>query len=895
MRVGTGPVNPVIIAAADAGKYSPTQLGGKGANLARLAATGARIPAWFAITTDAFAAELAGVADKPAARVLAMAAQPCSAQLRQSVLAACRALPAGAMLAVRSSAADEDAASVSFAGMHESRLFVPAGEPVLDAVRAVWQSAYSDRALAYRQAQGLPLTGIRMAVIVQVMVDAASSGVVFTVNPASGNVSELMVCALWGLGEGLVSAGLDADTFIINKASLHINTTIADKAEQVTFAPGTGAGTTRGPVADQRQRIPCLTGQQLRELAKQALAIEQFFRRPQDIEFSFNLDGELFVLQTRPITTAGEYGPAAGNHLLWDNSNITESYSGITSPLTFSFIRRAYTIVYHCFSAVMGIDAATVRANRPVFENMLGMFRGQVYYNLLNWYRLIAMFPGFSYNRGFMESMMGVREAATLSDPAPAPTAWQRYAVELPRLLRLLLRSGWNFLRLRTLAAQFDANFDRHYQRWSGLDFRALPPHELARLYREMEDALLWHWRAPIINDFYVMIFYGILKKLCRTWCGDANGSLQNDLLCGEGGIESTVPARMLLDLARQVQGDPALRALLFTTPPEAMLAALDAQPEHAAFRAALDDYLARYGFRCMNELKLEEPPLKDRPNFLFTVLRNYCALDRPEALDAARIAAHEQQIRHAAETRVALSLSLPRRLLFARVLSAARSGVKNRENMRFARTRIFGLVRELFRALGDHFAAEEILAASDDIFYLTTDEIWDYIKGTAVTTDLRGLVTLRRNEFDAYRRETDRFPAERFSTYGMAYHRNRFRPATGPATIAPADGIMRGIGCSPGIVTTPVKVIMHPSDDMRLNGEILVAARTDPGWIPLYPAAAGLLVERGSILSHSAIVAREMGIPTIVGIPHLTKRLRSGQTVRMDGAAGTVELCDGR
>src|SRR6185436_5077259 len=223
-----------------------------------------------------------------------------------------------------------------------------------------------------------------------------------------------------------------------------------------------------------------------------------------------------------------------------------------------------------------------------------------------------------------------------------------------------------------------------------------------------------------------------------------------------------------------------------------------------------------------------------------------------------------EQEIRADAERRAFGALSPLRRLVFRFVLKRARIGVRNRENMRFARTRIFGLVREVVRAMGRRMSEEGILDAADDVFHLGLDELWDYVKGTALTTDLRGLAALRRKEFDEYRANPD--IDERFETWGMAYHRNRFR-ARRAASQAAGDGTLKGIACSPGVITGPVKVVHSPADDLRLNGEILVAARTDPGWVPLYPSISGLLIERGSILSHSAIVAREMGIPTIVGI----------------------------
>jgi phosphohistidine swiveling domain-containing protein len=889
-------------------------LGGKAANLARLEALGMAVPPWYAVTTLAFdrTLTLAGLSGRIAERLSRLhgpngedpeeLVRRVSSEIRSQILEAplppeieraigqahaARIGDAETLVAVRSSAADEDAAGESFAGLHDSFLFVKGREELLDAVRRVWASAFNERALAYRLAKGLPLDRIAVAVVVQRMIDARSSGVLFTANPNNGNVHEVVISALWGAGEGLVSAGLDADTWTVDKETLAVDEQIAEKQERLVLDRAAGRGLAREEVPAESRNLPSLSRAEVEETARAGLAIEQHYRKPQDIEFAIDAEGRLWILQARPVTTVDDVGPAAGNRLLWDNSNIIESYSGVTSPMTFSFIRRAYSIVYHVFSEVMGISPPVVRANRDVFDNMLGLFRGQVYYNLHNWYRLVRLFPGFNYNKSFMESMMGVREGlADGKEPAPV-TGLQRYTVELPALLRLVGRSTRNFWNIRRIVSDFEAHFRERYSKWSALDFRRMPPHELAALYRKMEEELLWEWKAPIINDFFVMVFYGTLKKLCVSWAGDEHGSLQNDLIAGEGGIESTEPTRMLLRMAAQARQDPELRALLLENPPEELARIVPALGN--GFSAEIARYLDLYGFRCVNELKLEEPSLRDRPAFLYQILRNYLAAEDPSALDVAAMEERERKIRAEAETRAFAAIRSPwKRRVFRQVLTNARLGVKNRENLRFARTRIYGLLRELLRALGEQFTAEGVLDAPDDIFYLEIDEVWDYIRGRAVTTNLKGLVTVRRAEFDAYRREADRIPADRFETFGLPYHHNSYRGRPQPVAVG-EDGLLRGIGCSPGVVTGAVKVLRTPSEDARLDGEILVAERTDPGWVPLYPSVSGLLIERGSILSHSAIVAREMGIPTIVGIAGLVGTLQTGQVVTMDGGAGTV------
>jgi pyruvate,water dikinase len=320
----------------------------------------------------------------------------------------------------------------------------------------------------------------------------------------------------------------------------------------------------------------------------------------------------------------------------------------------------------------------------------------------------------------------------------------------------------------------------------------------------------------------------------------------------------------------------------------------VSSDPQFAEFQQQFNEYLRLYGFRCMDELKLEEYSLRDRPHLVYQVLRNYLALNDAAAIDVAAMEQREQKVRREAEAKVQQALGgvlkWPKRFLFNAVLKRARLGVKNRENMRFARTRIYGLLRELLRALGNRLAEEQLLDEPQDVFYLTIDEVWDFVKGTAVTTNLRELARLRRKEFDGYRSPECPRPDDRFETYGMAYHRNALRNPK-QTVAAPQDGVLRGTGCSPGQKRGEVIVIADPRDDVKLSGEILVAERTDPGWVPLYPAVSGLLIERGSILSHSAVVAREMGIPTIVGISGLIATLKSGQIVTMDGAAGTVKI----
>ena len=316
-------------------------------------------------------------------------------------------------------------------------------------------------------------------------------------------------------------------------------------------------------------------------------------------------------------------------------------------------------------------------------------------------------------------------------------------------------------------------------------------------------------------------------------------------------------------------------------------------------FANACNDYLELYGFRCVDELKLEEYSLKDRPHLIYQVIRNYLRLDNPPALDVEAISKlansefdGKPNSRHSPHCRSCPAYCLARRCSAG--CSSKPGWVSKIAKICVSLEREFMVCYAKCSALWELISLTEgILSEADDIFYLTIDEMWDFVKGTAVTTDLRGLTRLRRAEFDGYRSEK-MAPDDRFETYGMAYHRNLFRGTQAGLTQTPA-GTLRGIGCCTGVTVGRVKVLQKPTDDVLLAGEILVAARMDPGWIPLFPAVSGILIERGSILSHSAVVAREMGIPTIVGIAGLVNAVQTDTRVRMDGRSGTVEILSGQ
>ena len=899
-RVGQTGDTRLVVAPAPGETLPASEIGGKAHNLARLAGIpGVHVPPWLVIGVRAFDAFVLDDLD-PALDAPHRRDRVASLSLPASLADALRPMLAerglmGTVVAVRSSATAEDAASASFAGQFTSVLGVQVEQDLEElwrAIRTVWLSAFSDHALAYAAGRSAD-AGLRMAVIVQQLAPARAAGVAFSIDPVSGDRDVAVVSAVHGLGELLVSGDVDADTMRVTRDG-RIDAALADKEHALVRSPSRRAegdagraGTTRVDVPADLRRAPAISDAQALAIAAVARRLEDVLGAPQDVEWAIgtpgadaivspSVDETLYILQTRPVTAAGR--STAGERRVWDNSNIIESYSGVTTPLTFSFARGVYEQVYRQFCELLGVRATVIDAHRDVFANMLGLISGRVYYNLLNWYRVLALLPGYALNREFMERMMGVRERLT---DAPAPPGAGERSRDAGRLLRSVGRLWREHRRLEREVARFYERVNRSLAPVEQADLDEWSADDLVALYRRLEGELLLHWRPPLVNDFFAMIWFGVLGRLVERWLPDAEPTLVNDLLVGEGGIISTEPARRIMSLAAMVADTAALDAAFRAQPDDdALLRHLRADAQHAPFLSAFDAYLARFGDRCIGELKLETTTPSENPGYIVGMVRAYVA---QRQTDAARGTAHEATVRAEAESFVRARLSGARRRTFFHVLRQARARIRDRENLRFERTRVFGAVRRIFRGLGHRLQELGRLEHHRDVFYLTVDDTFAAVAGTGVTVDLRPLVALRRAEFARWEREPS--PPDRFETRGPPV-----APTTTSATdVASVGGDLQGLGCCPGIVRAPVRVVRDPSRAGNLEGHILVAERTDPGWTLLFPTASGLLVQRGSLLSHSAIVAREVGLPCVVAIPGLMDALTDGEVVEMNGATGTV------
>ena len=892
-------------------------VGGKGLNLFFLSGNGCNVPPFIVISTEMFSYYTKNLGDRyvkaienidvstPAAISKTASAirelfnrDNLGKELSKLILDQIKENIGECFLAIRSSATTEDSKDFSFAGQLDSYLFCKREDEILESIVKCWASLFSDRAVAYRNAKNIPQDDVKVAVVIQKMIDGKTSGITFTTNPITKRVDELLINAVYGLGEGIVSGELNSDQYVCYKDKFIkiARSEITSKKEKLVFKKETGHGTVKVEVEQGLQDKPCLMEKDIIMLADVCNRIEKLYGKPQDIEWTIDSGKNLYILQSRPITTIDKVYPSERDYkTIWDNSNITESYSGVTSPLTFSFALNAYHMVYVQFCEVLKVPKKKIIENDFYFANMLGLLNGRVYYNIKNWCRLISLLPGYNYNRSFMEQMMGVKEKIDFNPvDFKESNKLKKYFIEFPQLIWSGINLFWQFITIKKKVNQFMDIYSQMFNKYFKYDLKNENAHKLVEIYYELEITVLRNWKAPIINDFMAMIFYGVLKLLIQKWKLDDTGSLQNELVAGQGNVESTLPLKKLQEIASFIrQYDSLVKDFKNLNEDELTKKfvgeACEAPQEYKKLCQMISQYLNDFGFRSMNELKLESPPLMEKPQFIFSVLKNYLTgpLIDPDEIDKKEI-----ELRKNAERKVKQKLKGHpiRKMIFKFVVEFTKKAVAFREYQRFARTKMFGISRMIFIGIAHRFMDFGVIEEPDDIFYLTMNEIYSFITGTSMTLNLKGLISLRKKEYENY--ESADEPPDRIETFGPVYCNDFYFSRSSASLLNDEDpNVLKGISCCPGVVRGKVKVILNPSDNMSLNREILVASRTDPGWVPLYPSALGLLIERGSILSHSAIVARELGLPAIVGVPGLIKKLKTGDIVEMDGASGIIKI----
>ena len=869
-------------------------------HLARLARLGETVPKWFAVTPQAMhdtllhsglAASVAAEIDKvrsdrgmvgPVAEAIKriMLAAKMPLELKYEISQAMKqCLDNHGTIAVRGAPI-----GAPTGGLQESFLYQRDEEDVCRAVLGVWASGFSEAAIQNRLDQGIDPERMVTAVIVQDMIDARSSGVMTTIALEPRDLSLVHIRSLWGCGEGLVSAGLATDTFRVDKRSGESTAGVAPKAQEMVRNAETGTGLMRTAVPETRQNMRSLSQSEVTAITEAGKRIEAAYGRPQEVEFAVDTKGQVFILQTRALDAIAEDGPAAGNEIRWGRSAMMEGYNHIIPPLCFSVLRRVHHLSHLQFARAVGVPWNTIVDKQGIFPHLLGRVRGRVVHNLDQWDELVGILPSHDRYGEAIDRYTGLG-STTWDNSEHRPSALDSL-LEAPKNLR----SAWHLRRaltkLKRGVPRFLIEVERHLSDWRSRDLDGLRPHELMAFYREIESFVIREWETPLINDLHTIISYERLRTLCMERCRDVNGTLQNDLLCGIGGFDGTESVALLTELAQTASLQPALKQELLERSPEDLARRLPALREDEAFKEQYEELLAVYGDACPPGMRLEAVTLREDPTPVFRVLQAFLRGSTPPNFTGIR--ERNEHNRVEAELVVRDTLGQLQRIRFKRLLTRTRNATRNRDKLLKAQSRVYAMLRDVLLAIGRRFTNEGILREPRDVFFLTLDELRNYIQGTALCSDLQGLADLRRAEDAAL--ATEEPPDGRFATFGMVYHRNQFKD-TAIDDRKPAK-ILYGTGCCPGTVEGEIVLASGAADQHpAIESAILVAVQADPSWAPLFPQARALLLEQASPLSHSVILAREFGLPTITGIPGLMQRVSEGQSVRVNGTDGTVEF----
>ena len=641
------------------------------------------------------------------------------------------------------------------------------------------------------------------------------------------------------------------------------------------------------PVPPELADQPVLTEAEVLLLADTGASIGRLYpNRFVDIEWCLDEQRRLCILQCRPVTTI-----PAGEFTLIDNSNIIEGYPGITQALTFSILKDGYRKNVTALARNIGIQPKAIDAARRALEHMVAYVEGRIYYNLTSWHRIFDLVPGGgSWLCPLFDTMIGAAQGL----PADAVRVSQRLSVRhAKQYIQVGSRLLSRFLFARRRANRYQRKFLAIQNMFRASRIETLTNHELIELWLQLDTRIFSLIHIPLLNDLFLMLLFPATKKaLSRAGVQDAE-NLFNGLMCGEDVMESVLPVRSIVRLAEQARSRPELAQALRQAVASQQAGDLDdlfsRYPEFAKdFHAHID----LYGDRLPQELKIETISFREDPMLFAKAVLRQIETD----MTVNGLHAREHAVREEAEAQLDRGLADKplHRLVTGYLLQKTRQGLASRERSRLDRARFFGMFRTLARAMGRNLAREKAILDPRDVNHLTFGELKDYIMGSAADTDIKSLIALRKQQLDIFQ---ERSPAERMLLRGTVYRnfivQNRLTDTIEIQQSGAGASRLQGIPCAPGMVEAEALVVDSPDISLPVKGKILVARMTDPGWVFLMIPAAGLIVERGSLLTHTAIIGRELGIPTIVGVANACRLISTGSRIRMDGATGHISIVE--
>jgi pyruvate,water dikinase len=864
------------------------QAGGKAAGLARLIGLGVRVPDGVALTRHAFESFLAqgrlasrlermarSVTDtsSDAARVVAdeiralVMAAPLPLAIEASLPTIARRLLPG-VVAVRSSAIGEDGEAASYAGQFDTVLNVSSVAGLRDALRRCYASYWSARAIAYRQRRGIDCAG--MAVVFQRQIEPEAAGVLFTRSPAGPDADRTLTIEYCeGLADALVSGAIDPGRVVVARDTRAI---LAD------VAPGDGDG--------ERARAAVL--RHLAELADVALGLEESFGTPLDIEWAIGAGGTVWFVQARPITArTAAAGPSAAV-VVWTNANVSENFPEPVSPLLYSIASIGYYHYFRNLGIAFGVSRRRLAAMDAPLRGIIGAHGARMYYNLTNIHSVLRMAPfGEVLARAFNTFVGADRIASSPDDSHAWGGGVLSQAIELGRIAVCTVRQ---YARLDSRVRQFERTADAFAAAARPEDLATASLPALGRSIAAFLTIRGHRWKDASLADAAAMITFAGLERML-TSCGHSRGTIRR-LLRALPNLPSSAPPLRLWDLSRFIRADAALNDL-FATDAAHILRAVRDDHRFAAFRAELDRFLETWGFRSSRELMLTVPGLDEHPEPVIDLLKQYALLDG----SSPELSMSEQAAERRRETaRVLRSLAWrsPVRAASAWCLIRwTQRAVICRERVRLKQALLYTRLRRVLLCVGDRLVERGTLRSRDDVFMLTVGEVLELIGGRSMFGGgVADLVALRRRQHERLSavKPPDTFILPAGEVFGS---RGEGEPTdSGPVAQGSADQVLAGSTACGGIVTARAAVLGDVVEVSRLTcGDVLVTRQTDPGWAPVFCLVSGLVIERGGMLSHGAIIAREFGLPCVVGVRHATSLIPHGSMLTVDGSRGECRV----
>lgn len=868
-------------------------VGGKGASLARLTRAGLPVPAGFTVTTAAYQQFVAENALQPrilaalqavdvgqpatldaASRAInelfAQAAipQPVVDTIVQAYAELCNrqhlhcigsAVQVSAIshqplpVAVRSSATAEDLPEASFAGQQDTYLNISGAPAVLAATQQCWASLWTARAIAYRARLGISPDDVALAVVVQQLVPADAAGILFTANPTNGARDQMLINAAWGLGEAIVGGLVTPDTLVIDKVARRVIT--RDIADKQVMTVRTAGGTQEQSVPENRRKLPVLDDKLALELTQLGERIAQLYGQPMDIEWVLTSpasptdEGKLAIVQARPITALPDAGPSApmkwplpkGAYAAMRN-NIVEL---MTEPLTplFDTLGRA------CVNASM---------NRVMAEFMgrPGILPAEV----------IISVNGFAYYNG----SLGLRQLGFVT----------LHSVGIAKRMFRGAEAQWRQARPRYAAT---------IERWESIGWRERSSAEILTGVRELTEAAI---------DAFCALAYGILPG---AWISEALFTVGYKLIRRRDDPSAptylmgynSVPIQAekgLYDLAEWVRAHAELAAYVSGLPTAQLAAQMNDRQAPAGvgyadwceWQSRFQVHLRRYG-HAIYTLDFGSPVPADDPAPLLETCKMFIAGQGTNPHERQQAAAdRREQATQAMLTR----LKGWRLKFFRKFVTTTQHFAPLREDGLADIGLSYPLLRQMLRELGRRFVAGDVIEQPDDIFWLTQAEVEQAVTrldGGETADSLSALVPPRKAAWRA---------AQRVTPPRMLPHMRTIEKLKSARKRRGNNAALKGVAASPGRVTATARVLGGPEDfDQMQTGDVLVASITTPAWTPLFARAAAVVTDVGGPLSHGSIVAREYGIPAVLGTGVATARIHSGQLITVDGTAGIVTL----